>query len=118
MTAQVQVQGADQLAASLRAAAVKIAQCAEPNAAAADMIGQQARRNAPRRTGALAGSVQVVSDAQGALVTVGARHGRFVEYGTRYVRPRPFLSPASGQVDWTAPYDAHVAAAVSKVRGS
>jgi len=118
MTGQVEVRGADVLAATLRKAAGRIGDCTAPNTAAAAMLARQAASSAPRRTGRLAGSIRTRADATGASVDVAAPYGRFVEYGTRYMRAQPYLYPASGQVDWQRPYADHVSAAMAGVKGA
>lgn len=70
----------------------------------AGRIRNDARRNAPKRTGDLRRSIRVVNDRElDALghrrrvyyVTVGMFYGRFVEFGTFDHSPRPFLRPAA-----------------------
>lgn len=57
---------------------------------------QVAQTYAPKRTGRLAMSIHFVVDhAQHSVeIAVGAPYGIFVEYGTRYMRPQPYLRPA------------------------
>ena len=118
MSAKVEVAGAAELAATLRRAGGKLADCTAPNATASALIARQAATAAPHRTGRLAGSIRTRSNADGASIDVGAPYGRFVEYGTRYMRARPYLTPASAAVDWQRPYAEHVGAVMSTVRGA
>jgi len=55
-----------------------------------------AQRYAPKRTGRLATSIRYMyNDATYVLAfVVDAPYGVFVEYGTRYQRPQPYLRPA------------------------
>lgn len=59
-----------------------------------------ARRNAPRRTGALAESIDVDFFGQGnsrnmvAVVGPSLHYGLFQEYGTAKMAPHPFMGPA------------------------
>ncbi len=57
-------------------------------------------RNAPRKTGRLALSIHYdFNQADFRLVfVVDASYGMFVEYGTRHMRPQPYLRPALNAV--------------------
>lgn len=47
-------------------------------------------------TGTLAGSFRIKRLSQTSyLVSVGAEHAAYMEYGTRYIAPRPFLEPTA-----------------------
>ena len=57
--------------------------------------GDEARQ--PRsRSGRLAASVEIRSEASGlrAVIGSGLNYGRFLEFGTRAMAPRPWLAPA------------------------
>ncbi len=65
-----------------------------------NMVVSIAERYAPKRTGQLATSIGFDwNQADFTLVfTVGAPYGIFVEYGTRNMRPQPYLRPALNTV--------------------
>jgi HK97 gp10 family phage protein len=90
------IKGADRLAATTAAAGRDLAAMPRgTHAAAANVAAARTRANAPRRTGRLVGSVGVQVTGSGASVTVGAPYAAFVEYGTRYMRGRRFVSAAA-----------------------
>lgn len=68
--------------------------------AGAAQISRDAAAAAPRRSGALAGSIQTTFSGSGsggtmsATITPTARYAPFVEFGTYKDRPQPFLFPA------------------------
>lgn len=57
-----------------------------------------AQQDAPYDTGELHDSIdfQMTGQTSGEII-VGAEHGKFVEYGTRYQHAQPFLRPAIEQ---------------------
>jgi HK97 gp10 family phage protein len=60
-------------------------------------IQARAQRAAPVRTGRLRASIAVINNPpQGGVVGVGVNvnYAGFVEYGTRYMRARPYFWPA------------------------
>jgi HK97 gp10 family phage protein len=63
---------------------------------AADAVASNARRRAPKDTGAGAASIQAVAHGQEFRVSWDAAHDymQFVELGTRKRSARPFLRPA------------------------
>lgn len=84
---QMRVEGADRLAATMHAAARKLASWEVTNARAAGLVADAARGRAPRRTGQLIGSVGTrLEGGAGALVEASARHAGPINYG---VGPRP-----------------------------
>lgn len=56
---------------------------------AADVIGDEARKRAPKNTGELARSIKVVNYGKKWRVTVGTDYWRYVEYGAPPHRIRP-----------------------------
>lgn len=62
-------------------------------------IEARAKMLAPVDTGVLRSSIQAAAvGPRHWRVTVGADYGVYVEMGTRYQRPQPFLDPAVQQV--------------------
>lgn len=55
-----------------------------------ELVAEKARELAPKRTGAMAASIQPVPEG----VAVGERYARFVEFGTRYMPAEAYLGPA------------------------
>ncbi len=64
--------------------------------AAAFAVEAHAKTRAPVRTGRLRNSIttDVVKPLE-AIVGPGVKYGKFVEFGTRYMAPRPYLRPAA-----------------------
>ncbi len=63
-------------------------------------VVQKAEQFAPKRTGKLATSISYTYNPTSHEISfnVGAPYGLFVEFGTRYMRPRPYLRPALNAV--------------------
>jgi HK97 gp10 family phage protein len=60
-----------------------------------EAIALDARRLAPKDTGNLADSISVdVHGADKVTITDTAEYARYVELGTRYMEPEPYLRPA------------------------
>lgn len=59
-------------------------------------IQREARRLCPVDTGRLRSSIQVAFFAGGLGATVGTivHYAPYIEFGTRYMKPRPYLGPA------------------------
>lgn len=77
----------------------------------ATKIKEDARRLAPYRTGALRASIvaEVLNDGMSARVYTDLYYAPFMEFGTRYITPRPFLAPAVQQNrGWVQQYMAQV----------
>ena len=96
MTAGVKVRGADRLARTLRRAATDIADQSVLNAHAARDLAAAMRSRAPRRTGALAGSIQADSGPDYVRAGPLVRYGLPVEYGVplRSQAAQPYGRPA------------------------
>ena len=84
--------GADRLMATLDRAAGELGDLSHAGREVATTIAASARRRAPRRTGALAGSITESVDGDSAEVGTAIRYAPFVEYGPPY--PQPFMAPA------------------------
>lgn len=86
----------DLLAAALVAEAAKApARARDAVREAAEAIEADARSLAPKLTGALAASIE--ADVSGPVAEIGPSvdYAPFVEFGTVYMAPQPFLGPAS-----------------------
>jgi HK97 gp10 family phage protein len=90
--------GIARLVASLEAAATSLADPADLLKQISARVATEATSRAPRRTGALAGSLSVagtmVAGRPTAELTWGVRYAAFVNYGTRYMRAQPFATDA------------------------
>lgn len=60
------------------------------------------QQQTPVDTGELRGSEAATAAAKSLTLTAGAEHGKYVEFGTRYMAAQPFMRPtvegAAGQV--------------------
>lgn len=115
------IDGDKQLVATLGKAITDLGDLGESGQRAAALIVNAARGRAPRRTGALAGSVSV-GQVTGTVATAQAtvRYGGFVHWGTRHMAAQPFLSDAATSTEgaWLPLYETQVARAVDQVRGA
>jgi HK97 gp10 family phage protein len=114
----VEVDGVDRLASTLDRAARELGDMQRPGRAVAATISASARRRAPRRTGALAGSIDDDAGPLAAEVWAGEPYAKFVEYGPPY--PQPFLGPAldEAQPDAEREYADELAKIVGRVEGA
>lgn len=116
----VQVDGANRLASTLRSASRRLADVSSPARSAAQVIGAAARARTPVRTGLLRASITVRSETDGASVGTSVRYAPYVNFGTRYVRARPFLTDAAerGAPLALAAYERTTNRALAQVRGA
>lgn len=121
MPVEIRIDGSGRLASTLAAAARKLADFATPNSAAARTAASRAKAIAPRRTGALAGSIRATGSRRVGMITAGAglRYARPVHWGARGVPARPFLSIAAQGTEgsWIKNYETHVDDALDTVKG-
>lgn len=70
----------------------------------ADDCAADARSRAPVRTGALRDSIEPEQESElHWSVVAGVPYAAHVEYGTRHMAARPFLTPAVGRAESSAP---------------
>jgi HK97 gp10 family phage protein len=120
----VTITGVQELQGKLRALDLVVRRelLLEAATAGGEIVLTDARANAPRATGALAEGLTLkeagrVSDSREGVVDVGPDkmefYGFFIEFGTAFLAPRPFLMPAlennreritqvMGDILWTA----------------
>ena len=95
--------GTGRLAASLGDAAAALADPAPLCDQVAQRVASDAAGSTPRATGALANSLRVTGGTRegkpAAVLTWGVRYAVFVNFGTRYMRARPFATDALAAVD-------------------
>jgi len=108
----VEVQGGRELRAALKGIAGGLANLKATHAKIAAMVAPVGQRNAPRLTGALAGSVRGTGTASAAIVRAGGSklpYGGPIHYGwpARNIAPQPFLVDAGHTTEptWTAIYE-------------
>lgn len=100
---RVKIAGVEALANSMQRVAENVrGQVAQAVGESAGRVCQQAKSNAPVRTGALRDSLMVVhanGEISATVKTDGRRapHGHLVEYGTVRASAHPFLGPALEQ---------------------
>ncbi len=65
---------------------------------AGELCWRRARELAPVRTGRLRDSIRISRARRGeAIVEATAPYAGYVEYGTRYMKPRPYMRPAAAE---------------------
>jgi hypothetical protein len=122
--AKVELEGFDTLASTLSAAGRDLESMPGANGQAGDIIVRGALSRVPRRTGALASTIQSQPDREGAVVVAGSpprvRYAAVIEYGSRYVGAQPYLTPGAEatQDQWMRVYQSGVEDALGKVRGA
>lgn len=94
MAERVKVIGVERLRATLGAAERDLDSMEQAGLRSAQLVAQQARSGAPKRTGRLSRSVTPSAQGNTARVSASAPYGVYVEFGTRRMRARPFLRPA------------------------
>lgn len=96
MTDAVRIRGADRLARTLRAAADDVADQSALNAQAARDLADRMRQRAPRRTGALVGSIVASSGPDYVRAGSDLPYAGPQEYGSapRHLPPHPYGRPA------------------------
>ena len=116
---EIVVDGARRLASTLRTAAAGLEDFSKPGGAAARMAATAARTLAPRRTGALAGSISARGGRRVGIITAAAPHARPVHWGAPGRAPRPFLSRAAQATEpvWLRAYENHINDQLKKVKG-
>lgn len=99
MADQVQVQGADRLAATLHDAADDVADLAAANADTGQLVADRTRALAPKVTGQLAGSVWAEALPDRAVVHIDAPYAAPINYGwaARNITPNPYATDALDQ---------------------
>lgn len=124
MAVEVRIDGSNRLVATLADAARKLVDFSKPGTAAARTAAARAKTLAPRRTGALSGSIRPASSRRVGIITAGAglRYARPVHWGSpaRGIPARPFLSEAAQGTEssWIKRYEQHVDDALKTVKGT
>lgn len=106
---RVEVKGLGKLVRALKKAGVEVADMKAANARVGDVVVQAATPITPRATGALAGSIKPAQRTSGVVVRAGGgriKYAKYVEYGTKRMRPRSYLVKAAhdSQPRWVGVY--------------
>jgi len=120
---RVEVHGLAKLTRALKKAGVEVSDMKAANARVGDVVVQSATPITPRRTGALAGSIRPAQRASGVIVRAGGgriKYAKYVEYGTKRMRPRSYLVKAANdsQPRWLDVYADELDKIVGQVESS
>lgn len=125
MPGSVRVEGARQLRRTLKRAGDDLGDLKDANKRAGDIVANAASRSAPRRSGALAGSLRASRAAASATVRGGGAripYANPIHWGwpARNIKAQPFLSDAatSTQPVWLPAYEADVKRIVNRIEGA
>jgi hypothetical protein len=121
----VRVDGLDRLVSTMRKAGRDLGDLKDANAAAGRIVAANAVGRAPRRSGALAGSIRASRQARRAQVVAGRASVPYagpIHWGwpARGIGAHPFLSDAAQATEatWVPLFLKDVQAAVDKVKGA
>lgn len=121
MVARVEVEGVKRLTATLNAAAVALGDMTSPSRASGGLILTRARGAAPRRSGALAGSLTATPSRAGVAVGSGLIYAGPIHWGWagHGIAPNPFLSRAADSAEpaTVAAFHAYVETTIKGVKG-
>jgi len=120
----VEVRGARELRKTLKQAGDDLGDLKDAHAAVGNMVAATARGMAPRRSGALAGSIRA-SRAAGSIAikagSAGIPYAGVIHWGwpAHNIAANPFLSDAatSTETAWVAVYEAELDKIIDRVKG-
>lgn len=118
------IEGAGRLATTLATVSAKLEDFTKPGTRAARIAASRARSIAPKRTGALAGTIRATGSKRVGRIEAGAglRYARPVHWGApaRNQRARPFLSLAAqgSEPTWIRAYEDHVDESLTHAKGT
>ena len=122
MPASVQVTGDTRLKATMQAAAASLAHLDASHQATGQLVRGRAVGAAPKRTGALAGSLSARASGDQARVSSGQVYAGVIHYGwaAHGIRANPFLVPVAEatQPVWIRTYQAQVKGIIGRIRGA
>ena len=95
------VEGVTELDARLTRARAGILDLSDANRDIATTVERQSTADAPRASGAMADSATIHVTSDGWSVTYGREYSGFVHWGTRYMRPRPWVLDAARRTEDT-----------------
>jgi hypothetical protein len=121
----VRIEGLNTLVRTLDKASEEISLLKDAHAKAGDIVAAEAETIAPRRSGALAGTIKAARQARRARVQTGRAKVPYagpIHWGwpARGIEPQPFLSDAARNTEtrWTAQYREDVQRALDNVKGA
>jgi len=124
-SATVIVEGAEHLAATLRAAGIAMADMPDENRSTAATISRAALSRVPRRSGALAASIRADTAKGEAIVYAGSYsvpYAGVINFGwpARNISAQPFLTDAltSTESQWLKDYERGIQHICDSVRGA
>lgn len=125
VTGGVKVVGARQLRRTLKAAGSDLSELKDVHSKVGSIVVAAGRTGAPRRSGALAGSVRASRAAASATVRAGSARAPYagpIHWGwpRRGIRAQPFLSDAATSTEpaWTAVYEQAIDQILATVKGA
>jgi HK97 gp10 family phage protein len=120
---RVEVHGLAKLTRALKKAGVDVADMKAANARVGSVVVQAATPITPRASGDLAGSIKPANRTSGVVVRAGGgriKYAKYVEYGTKRMRPRSYLVKAAhdSQPRWLDVYSDELVKITSTVESS
>jgi hypothetical protein len=120
----VQVDGARQLRATMKAAGADLRDLTAVNKRTAAKVSQVAAGRTPRRTGALAATVRPAGTRTAAVVRAGRAtvpYAKVIEYGWpgHNIGPQPYVTSAAHDTEpeWTSYYEEQIETLLHRIRG-
>lgn len=121
----VEVEGARQLRATLRRAGVDLQQLKDAHAEASRLVANAATARAPRRSGALAGTIRAAGTTTKGIVRAGYARLPYagpIHWGwpAHHISAQPFLVDAAHDTEttWLAAYERATAAIINTIEGA
>lgn len=120
----VEVVGAKELRRTMKRAGEDLADLKAVHQAVGNLVVSVAQQLAPKRSGALAGSLRASKLASGVAIKVGSNgipYANPIHWGwpKRNIKANPFLSDAATQSEeqWVALYEAELEKIISRIEG-
>lgn len=121
----LQVQGARQLRASLKAAGLSVQDLKDAHAAVAEQVARDSAATVPRRTGRLAASVRPSGTQTAAIVRAGRKAVPYagpIHWGwpKRNIKAQPWLADTAARTQntWEATYLAALEHIIDRIEGA
>jgi hypothetical protein len=125
MDGRVRVQGARELRRTLKRAGEDMADLKDANMRAAQLVAQWGAVRAPRRTGALGGSVRAMRQVARARIVAGSPsvpYAGVIHWGwpARHITAQPWLSQAAVETQpaWLPQYETDLNKVLARVKGA
>lgn len=120
----IQIEGARELRKQLRAAGDNLEDLKAANQRAADIAASEARRRAPKLTGALAGDIRTSGTKTAGIIRAGRKKIPYagpIHWGwpARGIEARPYITEGAQQTEsiWVPIYEALLDKELSKIKG-